>query len=545
VNSPTGYPVAGEVVSGKYRIDRVLGEGGMGAVVRATHLITRVPVALKFMSPQFMRIEGAVERFLKEGEAAGRIRSEHVVQIYDVDKLKGGAPYIAMECLDGRDLQQLIEAAGGQGLPVTRTITLMMQVLRGLQAAHAVGIVHRDMKPSNCFAITRDGEPDFVKLLDFGISKVSQPGQAGLTKTNSALGTPLYMAPEQASSPRGVDHRCDIYSAGVILYEMLCGETPFTSESGELTEILFKLFTADIPPLQERRPDLPAELCEVVHQALRRDPAERISSALAFAEALAPFGDARAQGLLEKMRNYMPPSLDETDMGDHTAAIDAFKQLEGKAWTIPATAPETIADFAPDTTGPLSPSIPGPAKVPNESAGFDRTVQADLAPAPAAKQTAIMARPSSRPSTPYAGEVPVDPPRKSSNAILIAAIAAVLVVGGGAAALGLSGATNQKSTGADAPPATSASAPPQPSAATTSSATAATTTGTTSDSTATTATSTPSSTSSGASTAPTSSARLPLAASQNTSAGRPTTSAVPSSHPTPRSTAGLNQGFNH
>jgi eukaryotic-like serine/threonine-protein kinase len=360
---PSAYPAAGEVVSGKYRIDRVLGEGGMGAVVRATHLITRAPVALKFMSPTFMRIDGAVERFLKEGEAAGRIRSEHVVQIYDVDKLKTGAPYIAMECLDGKDLQQIIEQEGPTGLPIERAVVVTVQVLRGLQAAHASGIVHRDMKPSNCFAITRDGEADFVKILDFGISKVSQTGKPALTKTNSALGTPLYMAPEQASAPRDVDHRCDLYSVGVILYELLCGRTPFTADSGELTELLFKLFTAEIPPLRGHREAIPVGLAEAVHHALARDPLARTSSALAFAEEIAAFGGPRSAALLEKMRMYVAPTFSEDGEGQ-TAAIDAFKQLEGKAWTLPATAPETLVDIAFGKTNALESAIPPPGRVP-------------------------------------------------------------------------------------------------------------------------------------------------------------------------------------
>ena len=292
---PTAYPNPGETV-GKYVVERMLGEGGMGAVARGKHKITLAPAALKFMSPAFLKIEGAVQRFLNESRAAGRIRSEHVVTIYDVGELPNGAPYIAMEYLEGKDLQQLIENEGLGGLPIERAVFLVTQILAGLQAAHGNGVIHRDMKPSNCFIIKRSGE-EFVKLLDFGISKIVEPGKKNLTQTNSALGTPLYMAPEQASSPKDVDQRSDLYAVGTLLYEMLTGATPFTSETGELAEILYKIFTADVPNLRIRRADAPEGLAAVVQKVLSRSPGDRYATALEFAEALAPYGDHRVDRL--------------------------------------------------------------------------------------------------------------------------------------------------------------------------------------------------------------------------------------------------------
>ena len=169
-----------------------------------------------------------------------------------------GAPYLVMEFLDGCDLGQLLAAAGGR-LDGPRAVHFSIQILRALQTAHASGIIHRDMKPSNCFVVRKDGEPDFVKLVDFGISKVRSEDTSGraanLTRTNSALGTPLYMSPEQARSPRDVDHRTDLYSVGAILYEMLSTRTPYTSESGEYTEILFKIFTTEPESLRAVRPE--------------------------------------------------------------------------------------------------------------------------------------------------------------------------------------------------------------------------------------------------------------------------------------------------
>jgi serine/threonine-protein kinase len=334
----------------------------MGAVAKATHLLRRAPVALKFMSPNVVSFPGAVERFLNEGVAASQIDSDNVVHVFDVGKLSNGAPYLVMEYMEGHDLAEVIAREGKPGIETTRAVYFIVQALRGLQVAHDAGIIHRDMKPSNCFVVNKEGEADFVKLLDFGISKVGQGKSASLTQTNSALGTPLYMSPEQARSPRDVDLRSDLYSVGVILYELLSGRTPFNSESGEFTEILFKLFTTDPPPLRSIRPDISPELAAVVHKALARDPNDRYSTAAEFAIGLEPFADARAARVLQRLKAHQPgrgSQIPQDAQGHEGAPVAAFSKLATGA--VPARTNEMPAQSNPLPRGtvPLPPPLVG------------------------------------------------------------------------------------------------------------------------------------------------------------------------------------------
>jgi serine/threonine-protein kinase len=346
------YPSIGEVIDGKYQIERMLGEGGMGAVARAMHLLRRAPVALKFMSPNVVAYPGAVERFLNEGVAASQIDSDNVVHIYDVGKLPSGAPYLVMEYMEGVDLADLLAREGRPGLEIPRAIHFTVQTLRGLQVAHDAGIIHRDMKPSNCFVIHKEGEDDFVKLLDFGISKVQQGKSASLTQTNSALGTPLYMSPEQAKNPRDVDLRSDLYSVAVILYELLSGRTPFNSESGEFTEILFKLFTADPPPIRSLRPDLPPELAAVVHRALGRDPKDRFQNAGDFGTALEPWSDARSARVISRLKAHQPGRASQLPVPSVADPARQFSRLQtGSMARAPDTDPPPPAPATHHTPG--------------------------------------------------------------------------------------------------------------------------------------------------------------------------------------------------
>jgi serine/threonine-protein kinase len=369
------YPQEGEVLDNKYRVEKLLGEGGMGAVAKATHLIRRAPVALKFMSPAVLALQGAVERFVNEGVAASQIDSDHVVKVFDVGRMPSGAPYLVMEFLDGQDLAQILANEGGR-LSIPRAVHFTIQILRALQTAHAAGIIHRDMKPSNCFVIDKDGEPDFVKLVDFGISKVRSDDPEGkpanLTRTNSALGTPLYMSPEQARSPRDVDQRTDLYSVGAILYELLTGRTPYTSETGEYTEILFKIFTTDPEPLVNLRPDVPEGLAAVVSRALTRDLNIRFPTAVDFAEALAPFSDERSANVVSRLRGGRGRSILPA------SAVGAM--TPSRAPAVP-----NHGDAATANTFPGTPEMIRPAKVPTDI-GVTRDAGTS-APSPKGKNT--------------------------------------------------------------------------------------------------------------------------------------------------------------
>lgn len=296
------YPAPGEVIDGKYRCERLIGVGGMGAVLHATHLLRKAPVALKFMNPEIAGRETHVERFINEAVAASRIDSEHVVKIFDVGQMPDGTPFLVMEYLEGRDLSEVLERDGEPGLvSIPRCLHFAVQALRGLQLAHDSGIIHRDMKPSNCFVIEKEGDPDFVKLLDFGISKLQQPDDVKLTQTNSMLGTPLYMPPEQARSAKLVDHRSDLYAVGVILYELLTGRPPFNSDS-TFADLLLKIAMGEPEPLTDLRPDVPPELAAIIRRAFARDPNDRYTSAFELSEALAPWCDDRSYGVLDAAR---------------------------------------------------------------------------------------------------------------------------------------------------------------------------------------------------------------------------------------------------
>lgn len=275
----------GDLIAQKYRIVRKLGEGAMGVVYAGVHELLKTQVALKFLHKDLAERPGLGVRFLQEAQVAARIRSPHVAAVWDADTWHG-MPFLVMEFLPGETLRKLLDRE--RKLSLANTVDFAAQILLGLEAAHALSVVHRDLKPDNVF-VTQEREGVVLKLIDFGIAKLRQPdqGSPGLTEAGMILGTPEYMAPEQVVEAAKVDHRADVYSVGAMLYEMLSGHTVVERSSLEATLIAVQM--GQIRPLSELDPSLPKSLEAIVMRALSRDREQRFPSAFAFRQALAPF----------------------------------------------------------------------------------------------------------------------------------------------------------------------------------------------------------------------------------------------------------------
>jgi len=297
----------GDVLAGKYRVERVLGEGGMGVVVAATHLALDERVALKLMRADAMMREDGIQRFLREARAAVKLKSEHVARVQDVGTLDDGTPYIAMEYLEGSDLSRVLDERGT--LPVDEAVDYLLQACDAIAEAHARGIVHRDLKPANLFITQgRDGKP-LVKVLDFGISKVNVLGDRPESMTSSAtlLGSPVYMSPEQMKSSRDVDGTTDIWSLGIILYEAVGGRVPFDEQT--MGALMAKVLTEPPPDLTSLNERIPSELARVVARCLEKEPAQRYASIADLAVDLAPFAPGSAEGRVARIMSMRPLSL--------------------------------------------------------------------------------------------------------------------------------------------------------------------------------------------------------------------------------------------
>jgi eukaryotic-like serine/threonine-protein kinase len=291
---------AGTVIAGKFRVERVLGQGNMGVVVLATHLQLDQQVALKFLLPSSLAQAEVEARFAQEARAAAKIKSEHVVRVLDVSTLDSGEPYIVMEYLEGTDLAKQLARRGP--MTVQRAVASVLQVCEALAEAHAAGIVHRDLKLSNLFVASYpDGQP-CIKILDFGISKYSIPGSdpdLSMTDTAAVMGSPLYMSPEQMRSTRNVDGRSDIWALGIILYELVAGRVPFDAQTMPL---LCSMVLQDEPPsLGARVRDLPRGFEAVVMRCLAKDRNQRFQSVQDLAVALAEFAPPEAQRSVQRI----------------------------------------------------------------------------------------------------------------------------------------------------------------------------------------------------------------------------------------------------
>ncbi|WP_438027492.1 protein kinase domain-containing protein [Sorangium sp. So ce233] len=319
MNAPV---VEGDVIAGKYRVDRVLGRGGMGMVVAASHLFLPHRVAIKLLicddSPALM------QRFLREARAAARLKGEHVVRVLDVGELGSGVPYIVMEYLEGDDLSEVLRARGPLG--VTEAADYVLQACVAMAEAHAAGIVHRDLKPANLFLTATPGGANLIKVLDFGISKElpgCEGGAAALTQTREMLGSPVYMPPEQMRSSRSVDARSDIWALGAILYRLLVGRPPF--EAPALAELILLVASAEPVPPGELRSDIPRELERVILRCLQKDPAQRPQTVADLALALVPFASAGGQERAERAARILaaPPEPSRPGAAASTSGLRA------------------------------------------------------------------------------------------------------------------------------------------------------------------------------------------------------------------------------
>jgi serine/threonine-protein kinase len=436
----------GTVLAEKYRVDRLLGQGGMGWVVVATHLQLEQRVALKFMHAEQAALDpDSVKRFLREARAAARIQSEHVARVMDVGTLENGSPYLVMEYLEGHDLEH--ELRSGRQLPVRTAIDYALQACEGLAEAHAAGIVHRDLKPGNLFLARRADGSHRIKLLDFGISKLApisgKTEEIAMTSTQALMGSPLYMSPEQLRSSKNVDKRADIWSLGIIIYEMLGGRAPFDGET--LPEVCARIMAEPPEPLRAARPDLSPELETVVMRCLEKDVTKRYQDVAGLARGLAPFGapemTAAAERIGRLVRAHGAPPADAREVENAepivTAAVSGIAQTAASFTTAgdsplprrPAMARWVVggglvalaaavglglvatrgrradAPAAPATPPIVASPLPSPASPPPEPAAV--LPPAASAPEPAAPSSAAMPAappPSSKqaPATPHA-----------------------------------------------------------------------------------------------------------------------------------------------
>lgn len=305
--SKTMRPQVGQLINNKYRLVRLLGDGGMGSVFEATHEVLGSSVALKFLHPELARRQGLVQRFLQEARVSAKIQSPHVVRVSDVEQTPNGLPFMVMDFLKGRSLQTLYEDnyRAGVRLSYAEALDFAMQMLDGLEAAHEEGIVHRDLKPDNVMVVTGKRGDQIMKLLDFGIAKLKVDGEInkGLTRPGVIMGTPEYMAPEQVFSADSVDGRADVFSAGVMIFEMLAGRRPVGGD--EAHQIAAAYISGNTAKLTDLAPSVPAELAAVVHKAMAADPKDRIATVQELRAGIAPF--AREVGL-RSSASTPPPS---------------------------------------------------------------------------------------------------------------------------------------------------------------------------------------------------------------------------------------------
>jgi serine/threonine-protein kinase len=419
--------VIGTTLEGKYRIDRLIGAGAMGAVYEGEHTGTGRHVAIKVISSgDVSRDQKLVTRFQREAKAAGAIDTQHITQVLDTGVDETGSPYLVMELLQGEDLSHAIKRLGP--LSPDAALKIVAQTCLGLAKAHEAHVVHRDIKPANLFLARRDAGEIIVKLLDFGIAKVkmdqaNDTESAALTKTGSMLGSPLYMSPEQAKGLKTIDHRADLWSLGIVLYQSLTGRTPY-DHCDALGGLIIAICHEDVTPVQDLAPWVTPEIAAIVHKALQRDPAARFQSAQEVLDAIKP----HLNGGWWVSEDQIRPVAAET-----------------RALVAPRL---SIAPQSPSHSGASLPPPPGMMPQATAPASTSMPPPADLAASNSAT-TAALVQSQDRP-----------PPAKPAKLPLVAALVlGAALVGGGVFALKGSG---KPDGGQAVAPPVSVTAPPPP-----------------------------------------------------------------------------------
>ncbi len=351
----------GELVGGKYRVERTLGAGGMGVVVAATQIELDRPVALKFLLPRILDRPGLVTRFSREARAAAKLESEHVARVLDVGTLEGGAPYIVMEYLEGQDFASVMASRGA--LPCDQAVGYLLQACEAVAEAHSLGIVHRDLKPGNLFLANRTSGAPIIKVLDFGLSKFASPGEENVTSESSILGSPLYMSPEQLMSARTADARSDIWSLGVVLYQLVTAQAPFQYE--RIAGLVAAILQKPPHPIDQCGVDVPSGLQVVLTRCLEKDPALRYPTIAHLANALAPFGPPGSGRSVDRiahvLRRSAPPSeppvtpspLPPTEPDPELRPSPEAESVAGSSRSIREPRPDaTLASGRPSATPP-------------------------------------------------------------------------------------------------------------------------------------------------------------------------------------------------
>ncbi len=406
----------GDVLADKYRVERVLGRGGMGMVVAATHLQLGEKVAIKFLLNDEVTNQKYLARFLREGRIAARIRSEHIARVFDVGQIEDGAPYLVMEYLEGRDVHAKITKDGP--LSPQRAAAYLLQACDAVGSAHALGIIHRDIKPSNLFLAKQQDGTAMVKVIDFGISKIALTDDQGadenedpLTRSTTLVGSPHYMAPEQMQSSRDVDWRADVWALGGTLHTMLTGKLPF---KGKTILAVCENILKGVTPLRQLRPETPELLEQIILRCLRREKDERYADVAELASALAPLAPSHLRHYAPRIGRVLKLKVgpDSSSLANET--LDYEDEPEGGGLGIAPTEAEKAASPTNDSAHDSSVRV---ASVAGTEQSADETATAseledveDRTAGPATRELVV--------------------PETRSRSWMLALAAAVLVVGG-------------------------------------------------------------------------------------------------------------------